>query len=197
MSLAPRVVLFDLDGVLRRFPPADERAVEERFGLPPGLLRWHAFDPAVADDAVRGRATRAEWTERAGAALGHPDAMRAFLSLRGEVVPDVLAEVRRARSAGARVGLLTNATDTLPDELGHLGLAREFDAVLASCTLGACKPEPAIFARAAAALAVAPSELAFVDDQAPNVAGAAAAGWRAHRFVTAAGLRSWLSSLGL
>jgi HAD superfamily hydrolase (TIGR01509 family) len=191
----PRVVLFDLDGVLRRFDPGSERDVEERYGLPPGLLRWHAFDPAHADDAVRGVVTRAEWIARAGAALGHPEAMAAFLGLRGTVDADVLAVARAVRSRGTAVGLLTNATDTLPEELAHLGLSTEFDAVLASCTLGAIKPEPAIYARATAALGLAPGDVAFVDDQPAYVAAAVAAGWRAHRYTAAADLRAWLASI--
>ncbi len=192
-----RVVLFDLDGVLRRFDDAAERGVEERFGLAPGSLRRHAFDPAVADDAVRGVVSRSVWIERAGAALGHVEAMRAFLGLRGEVDEEVLAVAREVRAAGARVGLLTNATDSLREELAHLGLAGELDAVFASCALGCCKPEPAVYARVTSELGVRPAEIAFVDDQASNVAGARAAGWRAHPFRGAPGLRAWLASEGL
>lgn len=189
------MVLFDLDGVLRTFDPAAERAVEERYGLPPGLLRWHAFDPVVVDDAVRGVVTRAEWIARAGAALGHPEAMAAFLGLRGAVDPAVRAVVDEVRSTGVRIGLLTNATDTLPEELAHLGLTGVFDVVLASCALGAIKPEPAIYERATARLGVDPAEVAFVDDQATYVAAAEAAGWRAHRYTAVAGLRAWLAGL--
>jgi HAD superfamily hydrolase (TIGR01509 family) len=195
MSPPPRVVLFDLDGVLRTFDPASERAVEERFGLPPGLLRWHAFDPAFVEDAVRGSVSRAAWIERAGASLGHVEAMRAFLSLRGSIDGDALAAAREARARGARVGLLTNATDTLPDELADLGVADDFDPVLTSCRLRAIKPEPEVYARATAALEVEPGAVAFVDDQPAYVDAAQAAGWRAHRFVGAGPLRAWLASL--
>jgi putative hydrolase of the HAD superfamily len=55
-----------------------------------------------------------------------------------------------------------------------------------SARVGAIKPEPAIYALAAARFGQPPHRLVFLDDHLPNVAAARAAGWRALRFIDAA-----------
>jgi putative hydrolase of the HAD superfamily len=57
------------------------------------------------------------------------------------------------------------------------GVGRYFDAVVASCDIGAGKPDPAIFHAALAKLGVAASEALMVGNDAErDIAGAAAAG---------------------
>lgn len=141
------VLLLDLDGVLRRFDPLAASAIEAQYHLPFGRLAAAAFDPQFAHPAVRGAISRDEWIRRAGEHLGSVPAMQAFLGLRGAVVPEVLALVREVRATGLHVGLLTNATDTLPSELEHLGLLGELDLVFSSAMFGCIKPEPELFRR--------------------------------------------------
>lgn len=194
---APAVLLLDLDGVLRRFDPAEGRRIERTYGLPAGSLPAAAFDPRFAHPAVRGEISRATWVVRAGAHLGCVPAMAAFLALRGEVVPAVRALVHEVRATGLPVGLLSNATDTLPEELVHLGLAGELDRVFCSAELGLIKPEAGLFTTVGARLGCPPGAIHFVDDQAANVAAAQAAGWSAHHFLDAARLRAWLGVAGV
>jgi putative hydrolase of the HAD superfamily len=66
-----------------------------------------------------------------------------------------------------------------------------------SGSLGAPKPAPAVYRRCLDALAVAPRETLFVDDNAANVDGARAAGLRGHCFLSQAELAEALVRLGL
>ena len=58
------------------------------------------------------------------------------------------------------------------------------------------KPEPGIFEAAAAHYGHPPSELLLLDDHAPNIAAARAAGWQAIQFVDAAQAEAELRALG-
>jgi len=72
---------------------------------------------------------------------------------------------------------------------------------LVSHELGAVKPDPRIYELAERALAAPPDRIHFFDDLEPNVAAAAARGWRAtpidHDADTAAQLRDALAAAGV
>jgi len=59
------------------------------------------------------------------------------------------------------------------------------------------KPEAEIYHRAAARFGHAPHAMLFIDDNAVNVAAAAALGWQVHRFTDAETLRGDLAARGL
>lgn len=59
------------------------------------------------------------------------------------------------------------------------------------------KPEPAIWALAERRFGLSGRDLFFIDDNPANVAGARAAGWRAHRFTDAQALAEALRAEGL
>lgn len=90
--------------------------------------------------------------------------------------PEVLERLRRQ----VRLAVVTNgASDLQRRKLAVAGLAEYFDVVVASCDLGAGKPDPAIFAAALDALGVRASEAVMVgNDRERDVAGATAAGVR-------------------
>ncbi|MGD0787311.1 MAG: HAD-IA family hydrolase [Terracidiphilus sp.] len=75
------------------------------------------------------------------------------------------------------------------------GLRNYFQVALSSCYLGLRKPEPAIYLRALDILGGPAERILFIDDRAENVAGAAAAGMKAIRFVGADALRQELKHL--
>ncbi len=185
-------MLFDLDGVIRHFDPADAARLEVAHGLSPGALARRAFDPTLLLPAIRGRTSRSEWIRGLGEALGSPEAAAAYLGLRGRLDRDVLALVDVLEAQGVRVGLLTNATDSLPEELAALGLAGRFDVVFNSSELGVVKPEPELYAAVVAALGVPAGHVGFTDDSASNVEAAKEAGLRATRFDGAAALAATL-----
>ena len=185
-----RALLLDLDGVLRRWDPAVPEAVETSYGLTPGTLlgtamQWDLYRPAVA-----GELTDAEWMAAVAARLPLPPdraaaAVASWQQHRGAVDDKVLAFVRDVRSAGRPVGLATNATDRLRDDLAGLGLTGEVDVVVSSWEIGIHKPAPEFFARASAALDLEPPWVLFVDDDDRAVRGARAAGMPAFRWTGA------------
>ncbi|HEX5644925.1 MAG TPA: HAD-IA family hydrolase [Erythrobacter sp.] len=59
------------------------------------------------------------------------------------------------------------------------------------------KPDPAIFQLAQARFGHAPGEMLFIDDNAANIASAAALGWQTHHFHDAEGLAQDLAARGL
>lgn len=83
------------------------------------------------------------------------------------------------------------------DVLAAEVLGDRFDRVLASCHLGARKPDPAFYDRLLARLELEPHQVAFVDDREANVEAARGLGLPAHRYEDAAGVRDWLAALGL
>ena len=120
---------------------------------------------------------------RAGAAvvLG-PDPLRDALlaALRFRAYPDVPDALRALRAAGHRIVVVSNWDVSLHEALRSAGLSELVDGAIASAEVGAEKPDPRIFA-AAAALADVSTEGALHagDTLEYDVAGAQAAGWRA------------------
>ena len=197
-----RALLLDLDGVLRRWDPAVPESVEKTYGLPPGTLlgtamQWDLYRPAVA-----GELTDAEWMAAVAGRLPLPPdraaaAVASWQQHRGGVDDEVLAFVRDVRAAGRPVGLATNATDRLRDDLASLGLTGEVDVVVSSWEIGIHKPAPEFFARAYAALDLEPHWVLFVDDDDRAVRGARAAGMPAFRWTGAQDLPYLRAALAL
>jgi putative hydrolase of the HAD superfamily len=191
-----------LDGVLRRWDPAVPATVERSYGLSPGTLlgtamQWDLYRPAVA-----GELTDAQWMAAVAERLPlAPDRAAAAVAEwqrhRGEVDSDVLAFVRHVRAAGRPVGLATNATDRLRDDLATLGLTGELDVVVSSWEIGIHKPAPEFFARASAAVELEPPWVLFVDDDDRAVRGARAAGMPAFRWTSPQDLPYLQGALGL
>ncbi len=196
---APSLLLLDLDGVLRRFPP--DAPIEDEHGLPRGTLARVSF--SLAGPAIAGRATDEEWRAAVREQLvgeGLPparaaDAVAAWTRT-GEVIDEALDLVRRVRRR-CRVALLSNATDRLPRDLAALGLDREVDAVVSSARLGVAKPAPEVFRRALRVLQHSPSGTLFCDDNPENAEAARTVGIDAVHTPDSAALHGALSSRGL
>jgi putative hydrolase of the HAD superfamily len=185
-----RALLIDLDGVLRRFDPLVAADLERRHSLAPGAiesvaLQWDRLRPALV-----GEATHGEWLDGVAADLasrvGGLDAARTLVAewhaSRGDVDADALGLVREVRRAGLPVALATNAMDDIASHLDRLGLAGEFDAVVASVFVGTHKPTREYFAAACEAVRTPPNRCLLVDDTDRNVLGARAAGLLAYRW---------------
>jgi putative hydrolase of the HAD superfamily len=198
-------LLLDFDGVLRRYDPAVKANVEISFGLPVGTVLDTAMQWPRLLPAVTGQVTRAEWLDGVAVTLtdkiGDVERARRMMvewdAYRGEVVPEVLAFVREVRAAGIKVGLATNATDDLPDDLRVLGLEGELDVVVNSSAIGAHKPSREFFQAACQAIGVPPMRCLFIDDQDRNVRGARAAGLSAYRYDPPDDLRYVRAALNL
>ncbi|PZF84485.1 HAD-IA family hydrolase [Jiangella anatolica] len=181
------VLLLDLDGVVRHYDPAAAEAIEKGSGLPPGRLLETAFEPRLLQSVVTGAITRAQWVDRVAETVG-PVAATAWATQRPSVDRAVLATVRRLRTAGIRVGLLTNGTDRTAAELAELRIAGDFDVVFNSAEIGVAKPDLRVFMHVLRMLDVPRSSVLFLDDAAANVRGASAMGMRAHLFTSASDL---------
>jgi putative hydrolase of the HAD superfamily len=197
-----RALLIDLDGVLRRWDPAVASAVEQAHSLEPGSLLTTAMSWDLLRPAVAGELTDAQWMTVIASRLPLPSdqaaaAVEEWQRHRGFVDEAVLAFIRDVRAAGLPVGLATNATDRLRDDLAGLGLAKEFDLVLSSWELKIHKPAPEFFARACAALGVEAPWVLFVDDDDRTIRGARAAKLLAFRWTGPEGLPYLRRALGL
>ena len=65
-----RVVLTDLDGVIRRWPASQFQSVEDAYGLERGSLSRAAFDKPLLTDAITGAITDAQWRKQIARLLG-------------------------------------------------------------------------------------------------------------------------------
>ncbi len=64
--------------------------------------------------------------------------------------PEVTEILERLRGAGYRLGVISNASHSLPSTLQKIGLAEHFDTITYSFDVGAEKPDVRIFRRAVA-----------------------------------------------
>lgn len=115
------------------------------------------------------------------------DAASDMFSLNVEMLP-VIAGLERA---GIPIGILSN---TCGIHWNHL-LAKRYAilpgnvaAAVLSHEVATVKPEPAIYAAAAASVGVPAEQIFFCDDIPAHVAAARACGWDAEVFVSASGL---------
>lgn len=98
--------------------------------------------------------------------------------------PEVNAVLAALRAGGMRLGLVTNAFQTMwmrDNELRRLGIAPEqFDCRLSAADAGYIKPHPEIFVKALACLGLPASAAIFVGDSPKDdIEGAQRAGMRA------------------
>ncbi len=95
------------------------------------------------------------------------------------VDPDVPSVLEHLRSAGLRLGIISNWDGTLEDVLRALHLHDRFDFVADSSVVGSSKPDQEIFRVTCAALGVAPGDCLHVGDRPEaDAAGAQRAGLR-------------------
>lgn len=196
-------VVFDLGDVVCRWLP-DRRlvALSELTDLPPATIDQLVFESGFDDAGERGQFDLAAFTGALASMLGLPTspdtdaALQTAWALAYEPLPSLVRAVHRLTTPTA---LLTNNGPLLEAALGAelSAVGDAFDQLLLSWRLGATKPDPAAFAAATEALAVAPGRIAFFDDSAANVEAASEAGWHAHVFTTVLDVQATLGRLGV
>lgn len=188
-SPADRVVLERLAGV----SDDDDGAASARFwaayyahrdGLDQGTGGVAAYWRAVA------REIGASWDDARVHELWAAD-FRSWLSVNPCVI-DLLADLR---SGGTPLALLSNAGPDYGSYFRHGPLGDFFAACYVSGELGLLKPHAEIFRHVLDDLGITPAEAVFIDNRAPNVAGAQDVGITGHVFTDAATLRAFLASL--
>jgi putative hydrolase of the HAD superfamily len=199
-----RVLIVDLDGVIRHWHGDEFTALAESVGLSREDLGEIAFEPELLAAGMTGRVVFEDWADeigrRAGALHGcDPAAVTAgFAALGWTIDHEVLALIREVRAAGrVKVALFSNASTRLEADLESCGIDTEFDVVFNSARLGLAKPDTEAFRTVAKLLEVPIERCLFVDDTRPNVEGARAAGMQAEAFIGIADLRELVEKKGL
>ena len=179
-------MLTDFDGVVRHWPASDAASIEDRHGLRRGSLARTAFSPFILDGAITGLLTDAEWRSEVARRLATEtdvdtarSAVAAWSTSRGVVDQTALRVLQAARSVAA-LGLATNATTRLDDDLARLGLSDAFDFVVNSSAVGCAKPSRCFYEHAARRCGYEPGAVLFVDDRPENVDAAIDFGFRGH-----------------
>ena len=186
-------VVFDLGNVLISWDP--RRVVSERFIAEADFHAWNAeLDRGVSFDDVE-KMWKATYPE-------HADEIAQFRSrwfdTLGDIDADVMAIVRELKANGLGVFGLTNSSmENAPESPKVQAVFAELDGAVVSGAVGLLKPNADIYDYTAARFGLTPARTWFVDDNAANVAGAAACGWNALLFTDAATLRAELSAAGL
>jgi putative hydrolase of the HAD superfamily len=195
-------VLIDLDGVLRTWP-MDYSALEATYGLPAGSIPRAAFEPGLLEQVVTGRITDHDWRSEIAAQLATAsptsrarEAVATWSRPVGEVNREVLELIIKVRKT-CRIGLITNATDRLVQDLEVLGLLEHLDFIINSSEVGFAKPSSEIFVHALAVADARPDETVFIDDTLNNIASALAMGFTVHHYTGVASLQKFMRSIGL
>jgi putative hydrolase of the HAD superfamily len=201
MAAAFDVILFDLGGVL-----IELAGVETMLAWSPGAdgaeglwRRWLA-SPAVRR-YERGLSTRDEFAAEMVDEFALPVSAATFIAafehwpravLPG--APELLSALRQRH----RLASVSNTNELHWRRFVELwGVDGHFDANFPSYQVGRLKPDADYFTHVLEELGVAPARTLFLDDNAVNVAGAAAVGIHARRVVGVAGARSALREIGV
>jgi len=190
-------VVFDFDGVVRHWEEETTAAVERAHGLERGSIMAVAFGPELGEAVVTGAITHEQWFVAIGERIGAPEAMGDWTKDRGEVDADAVVLIDELRSSGISVGLLSNATTRLEEDLEVLGLRPHLDHVFNTARLGVCKPYPDVYHRVVELLGIEGDQIAFTDDHPGWAAAAGVAGIHGLPFVDVFRLRADLRFLGV
>lgn len=197
-----RAVIFDFGGVIvRTADAAGRRRWEEQLELPPKALEALVFDSEPAKRATLGQATESEVWAHVARTLNLDDAQlqacqRDFWG--GDRLDTELVDLIQSLRPRYRTGILSNAWPRARTAFTErFGLDAAVDDILISAEVGLAKPDPRIYQLAAERLGVRPEEAVFVDDYAPNVEAAQAAGMRAIHFRAGLDVRAALRAAGV
>ena len=184
-------IVFDFGNVIIEIDPPRSIEAFQALGAPADLHLdadyFHEFETGALSaagfrDTLRGQL---RW------AAADSSIDRAWNELLLEVPPRTLAKLHQLKAKGYKLALLSNTNPIHIDEVrrrlgphGYAAFARCFERVFYSFDMGLRKPDPAIYAAVERELGItSPNEVLFVDDNAANIASAAAYGWRTLHFV--------------
>lgn len=202
-------IVFDFGGVLfdwqplravRRFMPAHAAGEASARALVTRVFQGSDGDWAQFD---RGVLEAQELVRRIAARTGLPQAD--LLALVEGIPPTLTPKAdtvellqQRLRADGARLHFLSNMPAAYAAHLDrtHPELIGCFASGLYSSRSRLIKPEPAFFELASRRFGAPPDRLVLLDDIAANIDAAAALGWKALRFVDAAGVERALRERG-
>jgi putative hydrolase of the HAD superfamily len=185
-------VIFDYGGVLCYAPSRQDLADYARSSGFDEATFFHLYEQ-TRDYYGRSAAGYEQHWQRVADAAGvevPEDAVKQFIEKESELWtrpnPEALALAIEARSAGAKIAILSNMTfDLLKILEGKFGWLGEFDVRVWSCEHGCAKPDESIYRTCLNALGCEPGRALFLDDRVRNVEGARQLGIPAHVFESA------------
>lgn len=196
-----KIIITDLDGVIRHFPIERDEAIELRFNLPEGSLSRLAFEPVLLQKVITGEISDQGWRieiqKKLSQELPNSKAAAAVLewsNYHGYIDHQVLNYLE-SFSQSAPLVLLTNATSRLNADLVSGGIRDKFKMIFNSSELGMIKPDPRLFQHVCDFLGVSPAEALFIDDSKTNVRAAADLGLKSIHFTDLAALQSAIESI--
>ena len=186
-----RAVVFDFGGVLITpltnqvgdLAGRHDTSLEEMLGVvigprDSGKHPWHCAERGELGVAEI-QDLLAPWADEIGLTL-HGDEVDVVLAPGSyTIVTPMVQRLARLRGEGIRTALLTNTFREFRPTLETIIDLSLFDCIIESYTVGARKPEPAIYEATAVALGVEHREIAYLDDFDQNLAPAEALGWTA------------------
>jgi putative hydrolase of the HAD superfamily len=204
-----KLLLIDLDGVIRLWPDHIDRQIEAVAGLPAGAIKSAAFSVDILEAAITGRILEAaitgrctddEWRRaiaqklaaKTGPAIA-TETVRRWSMSSGTVNAPCL-QLLEELSESVRIALVTNATSRLNDDLRTLGIQERFASVFNSYHMGVAKPERTFFEQVLNATGTDPSATLYIDDSGSNVNAARELGIQSHLFEDTENLRRFLEA---
>lgn len=179
-----RNIVFDMGNVIVRFDPVyfldracitdpdDRRLILNELFL---SVEWAQMDEGTLDE----KGAEPMILERFPARLW--DTVRTLLyewAYPCDTVPGMEELVRRLKSAGYGIYLLSNASRAQHEYWPRYEISRCFDGKLISCDVKIVKPCRKIYKLFTQRFGLKPEECLFIDDSHANVAGAVACGWQ-------------------
>lgn len=202
MAPTPEHIVFDIGRVLLVWDP--ERPFRR---LIPDDAKRRWFLDTVCTSAWNGEQDRGRpWADAEALLIAdypnEAELIRAYRTHWVEMVPETLPEtpaiMEALIDAGHDVTMLTNfATDTFAEALARFPLLSRPRGVTVSGEHGIIKPDRAIYDLHVERFGLVPEKTIFFDDSAANVEAARSAGWQAHLFTDAAGMRRHLAAAGI
>ena len=153
--------------------------------------------PAIGD-LVTGAASEADFRRLYAAALRLDDAgadamMSEMWDAYCGTLDQELFDFFTGLRGRVRTGILSNSADgARREESRRFGIPEAADVVVYSHEVGLAKPDPVVYALTTERLGVPAGEVAFLDDNEPNVAAARAHGWQALLHVDTPTSVAWL-----
>jgi putative hydrolase of the HAD superfamily len=181
-----KALLFDADGVIQRPPSTFGAQLAALLGSDRADVQaliadvFAAEEPALAGASDFGEDLAALFTRHQIAARAS-DALDLWKAI--EIDPDMQAAVTTLRASGLCCCLATNQHASRGRYMSSvLGYHALFDREFYSYQLGFAKPDHGYFRAIVDALEIAPEQLLFIDDHAPNIEGAREVGLNAELF---------------
>jgi putative hydrolase of the HAD superfamily len=203
-SATQPALIVDWGGVLMRTEDqAPRQAWDRRLGRAPGTVELVVHGIDAWREAQLGRCSPGDYWRAVGQELHlSPEELAGLSSdfYSGDRLDrSLVALLRRFRQRSIQIGLLSNNTLDILDQIDALGIRPLFDACVISAEIGVMKPAPEAYHAILTRLDLSAAYSLFVDDSPPNVTGAEGVGMKSVLFLPGMALsetiEGWLSNL--